>query len=89
MSGDLTTRIMAAYRELVNRPGGTITLVQLRNRLGSVNRATLDRTLLDMDDQRLIQLEPDPDRAALTSEDREAAVTMCGQAMHLMREVLR
>jgi hypothetical protein len=81
----LPERILAIYDHLVTRPGGTITLVDLRAQLDSVDVDELDRTLVEMDRRRQIQLEPDPDRAALTPQAREAAVGLSGQEMHFMR----
>jgi hypothetical protein len=81
----LPERILAVYDELVSRPGGTITLVDLRAHLESVTPGDLNRTLVEMDRRREIQLEPDPDRAALTPQARKSAVTLGGQDMHLMR----
>ncbi len=83
----LPERILAAYADLTSRPGGTIYLCDLRVRLGDVDRDELDRALLDMDDRRDIQLEPDPDRAGLTAEMRAAATWLAGRDMHLMRAV--
>lgn len=82
-------QILTAYRDLVTRPGGSVSLADLRARLGSISRDELDRVLVEMDDDRVIQLEPDPDRAGLTPEDHAAAIRMCGRDLHLMREVLR
>lgn len=83
----LTLQILAAYEALTPRPGGTIYLADLREHLASVDRAELDATLIDLDRAREIQLEPDPDRAALTQKARAAAVELGGQSMHLMRAV--
>ncbi|MDR7278425.1 hypothetical protein [Catenuloplanes atrovinosus] len=80
----LPDRILATYRNLVSRPGGTVSLSDLRKHLDVTDRGEVDRTLIDMDRQRRIQLEPDPDRAALTAEARDAAVVLSGQQMHLI-----
>jgi hypothetical protein len=86
---DLPGRILAIYDALAARPGGTVRLADLRERLGAVDKDDLDRTLIEMDDNRQIQLEPDPDRRGLTSHDHAAAVSFSGRAMHLMRAVRR
>lgn len=80
----LPEQILAAYRELATRPGGTVGLADLRKRLDDSDRDDVDRALIEMDRQRQIQLEPDPDRAALTPEARAAAVDLSGQQMHLI-----
>lgn len=82
-------QILAAYSDLVTRPGGSVSLADLRARLGSIGRDELDHALIEMDDDRVIQLEPDPDQAAFTPEYRAAAIRMCGRDLHLIREVLR
>ena len=82
-------QILTTYRDLVARPGGSVSLADLRARLGSIGRDELDRVLIEMDDERVIQLEPDPDQAAFTPGYRAAAIRMCGRDLHLMREVLR
>jgi hypothetical protein len=88
VSQSLPERILSVYERLATRPGGTITLVDLRAHLGAVSLGDLNRTLIAMDRRREIQLEPDPDRAALTSE-AWSAVSLGGQDMHLMRAVMR
>lgn len=80
-------RILAAYHDLASRPGGPggpVSLVNLREHLNA-DRDEVDRTLIEMDDERDIQLEPDPDRRGLTAEAREAAVDLAGRPMHLLR----
>jgi hypothetical protein len=81
-------RVLAAYDDLVSRPGGTVSLAVLREGLSSVSRDDLDQALLALDEARLIQLEPDPDRAGLTAEDRAATVTLGGREKHLLRRVV-
>jgi len=85
----LPERILAAYADLTSRPGGGIHLADLRAQLADVDADELDRALVEMDDRRDIQLEPDPDRAGLTTEMRAAAVRLAGRDMHLMRKVER
>ncbi len=85
----LPDRIGEAYDELTKRPGGPVALADLRDRFPDVPRDELDKALLDMDDKRAIQLEPDPDRAGLTDRDRESALDMVGTDKHLLRKVDR
>ena len=79
--------ILDAYRRLVSRPGGCIHLSVLRAALPHVGFDALSGMLLAMDADRLIQLEPDPDRLGLTAAMKAAAVLLAGEPMHLMREV--
>lgn len=85
----LEDQILATYRQMTSRPGGCVRLADLRTKFSTVARADLDRTLIDMDDERIIQLDPDPDRGGLTSADHAAAIDLVGRALHLMREVHR
>jgi len=85
----LPERILAAYADLASRPGGTIYLAALRARLNGVAADELDRALVEMDDDRLIQMETDPDQRGLTAEMRAAAVRLAGRDMHLLRVVQR
>ena len=80
--------ILTACRALADRPGGTVRLADLRERLSDwMDADAVNRTLIELDRARVIQLDPDPDRAGLTSSDRAAAVNLGGQEMHLMCEV--
>lgn len=81
---ELFSQILAAYRSLATRPGGPVGLEKLREHLDA-DRNDVDRTLVEMDDHRLIHLEPDPDRRGLTAEARAAAVELAGRPMHLLR----
>lgn len=81
---DRMEMILAAYDELATRPGGVVRLTDLRGHLGDIDQDELTDALVEMDRERQIQLEPDPDRAGLTVEDREAAINLGGQQMHLM-----
>lgn len=74
--------VIAAYQSLGARPGELVSLADLRDRLQEVDRDTLDVTLKSMDRQRTIQLEPEPNRKALTREMREAAVSLGGEDKH-------
>jgi len=80
-----TQHIIAAADRLATRPGGPVRLTALRAALPAIDRNTLDALLLDLDDDRLIALEPDPDRLGLTADDHAAAVDLAGRQMHLLR----
>lgn len=85
----LARRILAAYEALVSRPGGTIRLADLRAEIGVSDPEEVAATLLRLDRDRVIQLEPDPYRLGLTQADRECAVRLGGEDMHLLRVVIR
>lgn len=89
VSQSLPERILAVYEQLVTRPGGYVSLVDLRAHLGSVPLGDLNRTLIVMDDRRQIALEPDPDQRGLTPEAHRTAVKLAGRDMHLMRVIVR
>ncbi len=77
-------RIKRACRDLAKHPGATVSLFELRQRLGDVARADLDRTLWEMDRRREIHLDPDPGRNALPQEARDAAIAVGGEDKHLI-----
>lgn len=85
----IATGVVIAIDALSTRPGQCVRLTALRSMLADLDRETLDAVLLDMDDRRLIQLEPDPERVALTAEDRACAIPLGGEQMHLVRLVIR
>lgn len=80
----LEGQVLAAYQGLSKRHGDLVSLVRLRDRLADIKRETLDRTLKTMDRQRMIQLEPDPNRKALPAEALEAAVSVGGEDKHFI-----
>ena len=77
-------QIMAAYDGLSKQHGDLVSLVRLRDQLSQIDRADLDKALKAMDRERVIQLEPDPNRKALTREVREAAVSIGGEDKHFI-----
>jgi hypothetical protein len=81
----ISDRIRRVYQELAARPGQAVHLADIRARLDSITRTDLDRALLDLDERRTIQLEPDPDRARLTVQRRDAAIDLAGRKLHLLR----
>jgi hypothetical protein len=83
-SPTLEEQVLAAYHGLSKRHGDLVSLVRLRDQLADIKPETLDRTLKAMDRQRVIQLEPDPNRKALTIEARDAAVKIGGEDKHFI-----
>jgi hypothetical protein len=77
-------RVREAYLRLAETPGGLVSLARLRRGLEDLARDDLDRVLRTMDRRREIQLEPDPNRKALTQAVRDAAVVIGGEDKHLI-----
>lgn len=77
-------RIRQAYGELSGEPGDLVSLARLRDELPDIPRKSLDEALLGLDRQRVIQLEPDPHRIALTDRAKAAAIPLGGEDMHLI-----
>jgi hypothetical protein len=80
----LQDQIRAAYTELSGEPGGMVSLARLRDALPGIPRADLDSALLDLDRRRAFQLEPDPNRKALSDRAKAAAIPLGGEDMHLI-----
>jgi hypothetical protein len=77
-------RIRNAYGELAGEPGALVSLARLRDELSDIPRQNLDEALLDLDRQRAIQLDPDPNRKALSDRAKAAAIPLGGEDMHLI-----
>jgi hypothetical protein len=77
-------RIRRAYAGLAAEPGDLVSLARLRDKLPHISRESLDQALLDLDRQRMIQLEPDPNRKALSDRAKAAAIPLGGEDMHLI-----
>lgn len=77
-------RVRRAYAELAAHEGDLVNLAKLRDRLDDVARSDLDGVLRDMDRRRDIQLDPDPNRKALTPRARGAAIAIGGEDKHLI-----
>ncbi|AHC24855.1 MULTISPECIES: hypothetical protein [Mycobacteriaceae] len=75
-------RITQAYTELAERPGAWVGLRTLRQQLDDV--ADLDDTLTQLYRTGAISLIPEENQKVLTDEDRAAAITIGGQAKHLI-----
>ena len=81
----LNTAILDAYHALKRRPGGPVSLANLRAQLDDWQHSDVTDALLGMDWDREIHLQPNPYRAGLTEGDRAAAVLLAGKEMHDMR----
>ena len=75
-------RITQAYTELADRTGAWVGLRTLRQQLSDV--ADLDDTLSELYRTGAISLIPEENQKVLTDEDRAAAITIGGQAKHLI-----
>ena len=77
-------RIRQAYGELASEPGALVSLARLRDELPDIPRKSLDEALLGFNRQRTIQLEPDPNRMALSDRAKAAAIPLGGEDQHLI-----
>ncbi|HEY6492765.1 MAG TPA: hypothetical protein VIZ43_05790 [Trebonia sp.] len=82
--GDLTARVIAAYRALADGPGHFVKLGDLRLRLAEIPRSALDGALAAMFTARRVNLVPQSNQQALTAADREAALRLGGEHKHLI-----
>ncbi len=82
--GSVADRITAKVADLADGPTGLVGLETLREELPEIGRADFDAELLRLNRERVIQLDPDPDRRKLTDRRRAAAVVVGGEDMHLV-----
>lgn len=81
----LDNRIRKAYKELLKgKSSQEVSLVSLRDKLDDVPHGQLTRKLLELDRQRKIILDADPNRNALTDRAKAAAISLGGEEMHLI-----
>jgi hypothetical protein len=83
-SEDVESRVRQTYSRLVGRPGGWLGLAKLRGELAEVPRANLDATLVRLYRAHGVSLIPEENQKTLTTADREAAVEIGFQDMHLI-----
>jgi hypothetical protein len=81
---DVETMIRTVYRELATRPGDWIGLADLRDRLGSVDRAAVDDTLRTMVRQDGVRIIPVANTQALKPRDRAAALRIGDEDNHAL-----
>lgn len=81
-------RVVSAITGLLagdgSEPGALLSLARLRDELSDVPRADLDAELKRLNRERVIQLDPDPDRRNLTARARAAAIPLGGEDLHLV-----
>lgn len=81
---DIDLRIRDAYHRLTRRPGGWVGLLALRTELSTVDRAEIDDALLRLHRVPGFNVIPEENQKTLTPQDRAAAVSIGGQASHLI-----
>lgn len=83
-SGALSDRIHAAYQKLATRPRDYVSLTDLRRELGDVPRADIDEALRQFNLVPGVTLAPEEDQKLLTPQDRDAALRIGIQDVHLL-----
>lgn len=81
--GDLTVRVAAAYAALTPGSGEFIKLRELREYLADIPRTALDGTLAAMFTAQRVNLIPQSNQQALTTDDHAAALRLGGEHKHL------
>lgn len=83
-SGNLKDQVRAAYRALAKRPQDWVMLCELRPRLGNAAKSEVDSTLKRMFLDKEINLTLNDDQGSLTQADRNAAVRIGANDMHML-----
>ncbi len=83
-SGSLRDRIREAYRNLASRPWDWVELRDLRAQLGDWPRGEVDPELIRMFRAKEVNLTLHEDRGRLTQADRDAALRLGVDDMHLI-----
>ena len=82
--GSLRERIRQAYRSLASRPRDWVELRDLRGQLGDWPRREVDQELIRMFRKKDVDLTLHEDRGRLTQADRDAALRLGVDDMHLI-----
>jgi hypothetical protein len=83
-AGSLRDRIRQAYRSLASRPWDWVELRDLRTQLGDWPRREVDLELTRMFREKDVNLTLHEDRGRLTQADRDAALRLGVDDMHLI-----
>ena len=83
-AGSLRDRIRQAYRSLAPRPWDWVELRDLRAQLGDWPRREVDQELIRMFRKKDVNLTLHEDRGRLTQADRDAALRLGVDDMHLI-----
>ena len=84
LSGSLRDRIRQAYRNLASRPWDRVELRDLRGQLGDWPRHEVDLELVRMFREKVVNLTLHEDRRRLTRADREAALRLGVEDVHMI-----
>ena len=83
-TGSLRDRIRQAYRNLASRPWDWVELLDLRAQLGDWPRREVDLELIRMFRKKDVNLTLHEDRRRLTQADRDAALRLGVDDMHMI-----
>jgi hypothetical protein len=83
-SGDVESRIRAAYQDLVSAPGEWLGLADLRDHLSGLDPSVVNDTLRAMAQMKGVRIIPVENSRALETRDREAALRMGGEDHHAL-----
>jgi hypothetical protein len=81
---DAEVQIRKAYGELATRPGDWVKLADLRQVVGELPRAQVDRVLVQLNRTPEVSIVPESNQKALSDRDRAAAVQIGNQDKHLI-----
>src|SRR5262249_37865405 len=81
---DLVDRIREAYAAAASAPRAWVSIVDIRRKLGDVDRATLDAALRRLEQAPDVNIVPESNQKALSEEDRRAAVTIGDRPKHFL-----
>ena len=83
-AGSLRVRIRQAYRSLASRPWDRVELRDLRAQLGDWPRREVDLEFVRMFREKVVNLTLHEDRRRLTQADRDAALRLGVDDMHMI-----
>lgn len=80
----LPDRILSAYRQLAKRPQDWVYLSELRPLISGVSKAQVDGALKELYRDKVIRLTLEEDQRSLTKTQRDAAIRIGVDDMHLI-----
>ena len=80
----LVDRIRASYEKLAERPGDYVNLTDLRGEFNGSSRTEMDEALRQLNAAKGVILAPQEDQGLLTAQDRDAALRVGIQDVHLL-----
>jgi hypothetical protein len=83
-AGGTKERILAAYRRLAKRPQDWVYLSELRPLIPGASKAQVDGALKEMYREKIIRLTLEEDQKSLTKPQRDAAIRIGVDDMHLI-----